>query len=489
MNYPEKVIRIAELIRKAGGRAFLVGGQVRDEIITSISGRANTGWDKDFDLEVYGIDSEKLYQILKGFSPEVSAVGKSFQVYKIGEDLDVSLPRRERKVAQGHRGFLVEGDPFMSYEEACRRRDFTMNALLKDPLTGEIIDPVGGIESIKKKEIRHINDKTFVEDSLRVLRACQFAARFEFEIAPETAELCRGIDLSDLPAERIWGEMEKMLLRAQKPSIGLEWMRKLYVLKKLFPELEALIGCPQDPEWHPEGDVWTHNCLVVDEARKLIDDLPHPKRVTVMLAALCHDLGKPQTTEFFEGRWRSHGHDELGAKITEGFLDKLNIHTLEGFPVREQVIQIVRYHLKPGEFYKVRDKLGDGAFRRLARKVEIELLYRVARADCLGRNLPGEPPKFSAEAQEWFIQKARQLQVEQQAPKPILMGRHLIELGLKPSPFFGKILSAVYEKQLDGEINTFDEAMKLAEKMITELQKSNANNQEQDLKFSPNKVW
>ncbi|GIU80971.1 MAG: multifunctional CCA protein [Pyrinomonadaceae bacterium] len=482
MNYPEKIIRIAELIRQEGGRALLVGGRVRDEIIASVLGKKEFEQRKDFDLEVYGIDSERLYQILREFSQEVlgiqevSAVGRSFQVYKVGEDLDVSLPRRERKVAKGHRGFLVEGDPFMSYEEACKRRDFTMNAILKDPLTSEIIDVVGGIESIKKRQIRHINDETFVEDSLRVLRACQFAARFEFEIAPETAELCKQIDLSDLPAERIWGEMEKLLLLAKKPSIGLEWMRKLDVLKKLFPELEALIGCPQDPEWHPEGDVWTHTLLVIDEARKLIDDLPYPKKVTVMLAALCHDLGKPQTTEFIEGRWRSYGHDELGAKLSEKFLDKLNIHTLEGFPVREQVIQLVRYHLKPGEFHKVRDRLGDGAFRRLARKVEMDLLYRVARADCLGRNLPNEPPKFTAEAQEWFIQKAQELQVRDQAPKPILMGRHLIELGLKPSPTFGKILNAVYEKQLDGEITTLEEALNLARKLISlETPEANTN--------------
>jgi len=468
MTYPENVIKIAELVRKEGGRAFLVGGQVRDEIIAQTLNKTNIKQKEDFDLEVYGIDSERLYQLLKGLFSEVSAVGKSFQVYKVGSTLDVSLPRRERKTAPGHRGFLVEGDPFMSYEEACRRRDFTMNALLKDPLTGEIIDVFNGIESIKKQEIRHIDSRTFVEDSLRVLRACQFAARFEFEIAPETAELCRKIDLSDLPAERIWAEMEKILLLAQKPSIGFEWMRKLDVLKKLFPELEALVGCPQDPEWHPEGDVWTHNCLVIDEARKLIDDLPYPKKVTVMLGALCHDLGKPDTTKFMDGRWRSHGHDELGAKITERFLDKLNIHSLEGFPLRQQVIQIVRYHLKPGEFYKVRDRISDSSFRRLARKVELELLYRVARADCLGRNLPSEPPKFTAEAQEWFIQKVRDLQLENQPPKPILMGRHLIALGLKPSPLFGKILNFVYEKQLDGEIETLEDAIELAKKLIDE---------------------
>ncbi|MCS6873417.1 MAG: HD domain-containing protein [Pyrinomonadaceae bacterium] len=460
----EKVILIAESVRKLGGRALLVGGCVRDELM---------GFEpKDYDVEVYGLKAEELYRVLESIFGEVKTVGASFAVYKVDKNLDVSLPRRERKIGRGHRGFLIEGDPFMSFEEASRRRDFTMNAILKDPLNGEIIDPFHGREDISRRIIRHISDETFPEDSLRVLRACQFAARFEFHVAEETVKLCQQIDLSDLPNERIWGEIEKLLLQARRPSIGLEWMKVLGVNRQLFPELEVLVGVPQDPEWHPEGDVWTHTLMVVDEARKLIDDLEYPKKVTVMLAALCHDLGKAVTTEFIDGRWRSLRHDEEGAKITEKFLDKLGIFTLQGYPVKEKVVQLVKYHLKPGEFYKRREEIGDGAFRRLAQKVELELLYRVAKADSLGRNpdwLPKER-RFSAEAQEWFIQKARELQVEMSAPKPILMGRHLIEIGLKPSPLFGKILNAVYQKQLDGEVKTLDEAIQEARSLIVNIE-------------------
>jgi tRNA nucleotidyltransferase (CCA-adding enzyme) len=228
--------------------------------------------------------------------------------------------------------------------------------------------------------------------------------------------------------------------------------------------MQALVGVPQEPEWHPEGDVDVHTLMVVDGARKLIDDLDHPRRVAVMLGAIAHDFGKPPTTEFVDGRTRSRGHDEAGVEPTISFLDTLGVFTLGGFDVRDQVIQLVRYHLKPGEYYKAKTPVGDGAFRRLARKVEADLLYRVAKADSLGRNPDWLPPekRFGSEAQEWFIEKVRELQIEKKAPDPILMGRHLIELGMKPGPEFKTILDAVYEMQLDGKIAELEEAIEQA---------------------------
>jgi tRNA nucleotidyltransferase (CCA-adding enzyme) len=458
-NLPLKVLKLAATVKENGGRALLVGGCVRDFLMNVEP--------KDFDVEVYGIEPQKLREILERFG-KVDAVGESFTVYKIGNDLDVSLPRRERKTGRGHRGFTIEGDPNMSFEEACRRRDFTINAILQDILTGEIVDPFDGRADIERKLIRVVAAETFVEDSLRVLRAAQFAARFECSIEPETAELCRSIDLSDLPNERIWGEFEKLLLKAEKPSIGLKWFYDLKISEKLFPEIAALVGVPQNPEWHPEGDLDVHTLLVVDEARKLIDDLPYPKKVAVMLGAVCHDFGKPATTRFFEGAWRSHGHDEAGVVPALSFLDRLGIFTLDGYDVRNQIIELVRNHLRPGEFYKNKETLGDGTFRRLARRVELDLLYRVAKADSLGRNAPWLPPEKlkTAEAQEWFIEKVRELKVERAAPLPILMGRHLIELGLKPSAQFKEILNAVYEMQLDGRIGNQEKAVAAAKKII-----------------------
>lgn len=460
LDEPQTISDLAKAVHAEGGRALLVGGCVRDELLGSQS--------KDWDLEVFGIEGSRLRELLDQLG-DVNAVGEAFTVYKLGAHLDIALPRRDRKTARGHRGFVVEGDPSMSVEEAARRRDFTINAILKDPLTGEVIDPFHGQDDIKSGILRAVSRDTFSEDSLRVLRAAQFAARFEFKIEPDTAELCRQIDLTDLPAERIWGEMEKLLLRARRPSIGLRWLHELGVLDQLFPEIKALINVPQDPEWHPEGDVFIHTRLVVDRARELIDDLPYPKQVTVMIAALGHDFGKPATTAFVEGRTRSREHEEAGVAPTESFLDRLNIHTLDGYDVRGQVIALVRDHLKPGEFFKKRDEVGDGAFRRLARKCELDLLYRVAKADSLGRNADWVPREkwYDAEAQEWFIARARELAVESTPPAPLLLGRHLLEMGLEPGPRIGEITRAVYEMQLDGRVRTLDEAKQFAKRIIS----------------------
>lgn len=460
---PQKVINLAAAIDARGGRAMLVGGCVRDELMGIEP--------KDWDVEVYGIEPAKLREVLDPIG-EVNVVGEAFAVYKIGSDLDVSIPRREQKVSVGHRGFIVEGDPSMSFDEACKRRDFTINAILKDPLTGEIVDPAAGEADINSKILRHVSSGSFAEDSLRVLRAAQFAARFEFDIAPETVELCNTIDVTDLARERIWGEFEKLLLRPRRPSIGLRWLYDLGVVSQLFPEMQSLVGVPQETDWHPEGDVDVHTLMVVDEARKLIDELDYPRQVTVMLGALAHDFGKPPTTEFVDGRTRSRGHDEAGVEPTVAFLDRLGVYTLNGYDVRSQIIQLVRYHLKPGEYYKAKSPVGDGAFRRLARKVEPDLLYRVAKADSLGRN-PDWLPKdkwFGSEAQEWFIEKVRELHVEIKAPEPILMGRHLIEIGLEPSPLFKRILDAVYEIQLDGKITDLEDALSEAKLLLSKIQ-------------------
>src|SRR5688500_7101291 len=252
---PQRVIALSQAIHDAGGRALLVGGCVRDMLMGIVP--------KDWDLEVYQLDAPRVREVLDQFG-SVNVVGESFTVYKIGNDLDVSIPRRERKSGRGHKGFVIEGDPAMDVVEATRRRDFTINAILQDPLTGEIIDPFAGKEDIAAGVLRAVAAETFSEDSLRVLRAAQFASRFEFKIEPETVALCRTMDLSDLPAERVWGELEKLLLKSRRPSVGLNWLNELGAVEKIFPEIKSLIGVPQDPEWHPEGDVFIHTLLTVD---------------------------------------------------------------------------------------------------------------------------------------------------------------------------------------------------------------------------------
>jgi tRNA nucleotidyltransferase (CCA-adding enzyme) len=298
-----------------------------------------------------------------------------------------------------------------------------------------------------------VDPRTFADDSLRALRAVQFAARFTLDLDPETRALCRTIRLDDLPAERLWGEVEKWLLLADQPSRGFEVARDLHVIEQVFPEMLPLIGCPQEPEWHPEGDVWVHTLMVVDGARGRIADLSRGARVAIMLGAVCHDLGKPATTGVIDGRIRSPNHEEAGVAPTAAVLDRLNLHTIDGLDVRRHVLGLVANHLKPGMWHKVRDQVGDGAFRRLSQKVDLELLARLAKADCVGR-----AGVFDCSAMDWFLERARALGVEHRPPPPLLLGRHLLELGLAPGPRVGRILKRVYELQLDGQVTTLEAA-------------------------------
>ena len=442
---------VAQAARARGGRAVAVGGFVRDRLL----GRSA----KDLDLEVFGVPGDELPAML-GAIGRVEPVGRAFPVFKLGP-IDVALPRRESKAGRGHTAFHVEGDPAMSVEDAARRRDFTINAISWDPLTGEYLDPCGGRDDLVARRLRVVDPRTFADDSLRVLRALQFAARFECTLDDEARAICRDVRLDDLPAERLWGEVEKLLLVAERPSIGFALARELGVIEQLLPEMVLLYDCPQDAEWHPEGDVWTHTLMVIDEARRRNGDLDRPRLATVMLGAVCHDLGKPATTAVIDGRWRSPGHEAAGVEPASRVLDRFNVQTIDGFDVCRQALGIVAEHLRPSAFHKAKDTVGDGAFRRLAARVDLELLVRFARADCHGRT-----GTFDCSAMEWFLERARALGVEHGTPKPILMGRHLLELGVAPGPRMGEILKAVYERQLDGGVMTLDDAMAAARETL-----------------------
>lgn len=416
---------------------MLVGGCVRDRVLGIES--------KDLDVEVYGLEPALLRSILEQFG-HVNTVGEHFSVYKVGVqdsasserlEIDVSIPRRESKSGRGHRGFLIEGDPGMTFEEAARRRDFTINAILYDPLRDETVDPYHGLGDFKNHLLRAVSDETFTEDSLRVLRAVQLAARFELMIDEGTVQLCRGIDLSDLPHERIWGEIEKLLVMAERPSIGLSAAHQLEVLDKLFPEIGALVGRRSA---HAGEDAFEHTKLVVDEAVKLSSDLPKAKRLTVMLATLCHDLGEPRTSA-----------DEYLAP-TASLLSKLGVHSIGSYDVRSQVLSLVQEQGAPRRFYQ--GTANDGDFRRLAQRVELDLLYRVAKSCAAGRR-----GQSNAVAEDWFIERARELGVEHRPPNPLLLGRHLVEAGIEPGPNMGRLLKRVYELQLDGEVTTQEEAL------------------------------
>ena len=438
---------ICRSVDAAGGRALLVGGTVRDALLGHPA--------KDLDVEVFGLQPERLRGLL-GEHFDLDLVGQSFGVLKIRHlAIDVAIPRRESKRGLGHKGFEIHSDPDLTVAEAAQRRDFTINAMAWDPLTRELIDPAGGRDDLAAGILRHVSEK-FAEDPLRVLRGMHFVARFALAAAPETIALCRRIEPEGLARERIFDEWKKLVLLGSEISRGLDFLRATRWLAH-YPELEALIDCPQDPEWHPEGDVWIHTLHVMDafaDERLGVEW----EDLVVGLACLCHDLGKPATTTFEDGRIRSKGHEEAGEAPTRELLARISRHRR----LADEVVPLVREHLKPIMLYKAGSSAA--AIRRLARRVRrIDRLVRVGRADHRGR----PPLPFDGfPAGAWLLQRAEALAVAARQPQPIVMGRHLIALGLEPGPHFKPLLDACFEAQLDGDISDLDSGLALARGLL-----------------------
>lgn len=445
----KKVLELSEIVKEKGGQALLVGGSVRDFLMGKIS--------KDFDLEVYGLEADIIKEVAEQIG-KVSDVGKSFSVLKIflegGLDIDVSLPRVDSKVSEGHGGFEVETDPDMSIEDAARRRDFTINSIAADPLTGELHDPFGGVEDIKNRMLKITDAEKFKDDPLRVLRALQFIGRFGLEIDKDSMAIIQEMapQLKELPKERIGEEWKKLLLKSEKPSLGLSAGMILGIFKEIHQEFIPLAETDQDPKWHPEGDVWIHTLMTVDEAAKIIqkENLEEDKALTVLLATLCHDLGKPIVTEHMEESIKSHGHEQAGEEPTKKFLATIGINNL----TRDKVVKLVTNHLVPTMFYieeTVRNsKISDGAIRRLAKRIypaTIQELVLVSEADHLGRGFSNPEikeqmlladNKFPAGA--WLLEKARKLEVESSRPSNLTHGRDWMNLGYEPGPDIGKLI-------------------------------------------------
>ena len=435
---PQELETILLALQEVGASPILVGGCIRDHFLNIPL--------KDYDIEVFDIESiEKLIVTLQPFG-RVEQVGKSFGVIKLFTDedtYDFALPRQEKKIDKGHQGFEVTTNSSLSFKQAAIRRDFTMNAIGYDMKEEAFIDPFDGIEAIEKKELSYVSETTFSEDPLRVYRAIQFAARFDLTICDETMNLCKSItqkgELEELAKERIYEEMKKFLLQAQKPSISFDLMREIGILK-YFGELEALIGCEQDKEYHPEGDVWVHTLMCVDEIVKLFDE-DSKNNLILILATLCHDLGKPLTTKLIDGRITSHKHEAMGVEPTRSFLEKLT----NDKKLIEAVTPLVKYHLAPFQFYDQESSLK--AVKRLSTKANIENLCKVALADCLGRTIPDK--QKCPNATSWLLEKAQELNISKEPLKPYVQGRDLIALGYKPSKEFGEILTYAFDLQID----------------------------------------
>ena len=461
------LLTIAHRIAQADGRAFLVGGAVRDRVLGKTA--------KDLDVEVHGIDADRLVAILSKHG-HVNAVGARFGVLKLrvgDDDFDFSLPRRENKVGRGRKGFQVDVDPTMTVNEAARRRDFTMNAMSQDILTGEVIDPFDGTWDLRHKVLSVVDPDTFIEDPLRVLRGFQFCGRFELFAEQRTVSICKPMvdEFDTFVPDNVWTEWEKWATKSTRPSLGLRFLHEVGWLHK-FPELARLVDLEQDELFHPEGDVFTHTCQVVDECARVAtqDGLDDEQRTVLVFAGLCHDFGKTVTTRRVDGRITSHGHDSSVTPFARMFLDRI------GAPkwLVEQVVPLCENHMF----------LADPTprnVRRLARRVSpssVEMLVRLMHSDkakpsfgshrCARCHRPLTDPDSVARGVgpvcakarhgDAILSVARELECSDAAPRPVLLGRHLMPF-MEPGPEMGHVLRAAFDAQLDGAFETVEDGV------------------------------
>ncbi len=420
---------LARAVEAEGGRAYFVGGCVRDRML----GREN----KDVDIEVHGLAPEQLEQILKALGQPME-MGMSFGVYGLrGYDIDIAMPRQETATGRGHRDFKVAVDPFLGTEKAAMRRDFTINAMMEDVLTGQVLDHFGGREDLARGIIRHVNEQSFREDALRVLRCAQFAARFEFQVAPETAALCKTMDLSALPRERVMEELKKALLKGEKPSIFFRVLSQMDQLEVWFPEVAALRGVEQNPRFHAEGDVWEHTLGVLDEAAGLRQQAKDP--LGLMLSALCHDLGKAVSSQVVNGAIHAYDHEQAGLPLARALVGRLTGQK----QLRRYVENMVQLHMRPNIQAAVQSAI-KATNAMFDRSVCPEDLILLARADRLGS--VAEEPQPDATP---FLEERLGIYRAYMA-RPQVTGADLMAAGLEPGPEFREVLTHAHKLALAG---------------------------------------
>ena len=420
--------RIASEVEKRGGRAYLVGGCVRDELLFLES--------KDFDVEIHFLSQAECESVLDMFGERVE-VGKSFGVYNLkGYDIDIALPRSEKKSGERHRDFDIDVNPFIDLKEGAKRRDFTINALMKDVLTGEVLDFFNGKQDLGNKVIRHICDETFVEDALRVFRAAQFCSRFNFTLAPETENLCKKIDVDYLSKERVYEELVKALLKSAKPSVFFEVLRKVNKLSEFFPELEALINVEQSSVYHKEGDVWTHTMMVLDEAAKVREKAE--EKLGFMLSALVHDVGKAVTTVNSNGKISALEHEVKGVSIAEKLLNRVT----NDKKIIKYVLNMVLNHMKPNKL-----AAQGSCIKKTNKMFDLSIcpqdLVLLATCDNYGR-IEENFVDHTA-----FLNERLKIFNETMA-KDFVMGRDLVAAGLKPGKDFSFYLEYAHKLRLAG---------------------------------------
>ncbi len=420
---------LAERCAALGGRVYYVGGCVRDDLLGIES--------KDVDVEVHGLSPEQLESVLEELGSFLT-VGRSFGIYGIrGYGLDIAMPRKEIATGRGHRDFTVDVDPFIGPEKAASRRDFTVNAMMRDVITGELTDPFGGKADLRDKVLRCVSSETFPEDPLRVLRAAQLAARFGMIVEPETQELCRRISLDALSPERVMEELGKALLHAPKPSVFFRVLRRMDALDVWFPEVWELIGVPQRADRHREGDVWEHTLMVLDEAAAFRGRTEND--LALMLAAVTHDMGKAVCTKT-EGRTvHAYGHETAGLVSAERFLRRL---TSEKQLIR-LVLNLTELHMKPNAEAEAQVPVKT-TNRMFDRCLAPEALLALAAADDRGRITDGPVTDHGP-----FLRKRLQIYREIMSD-PYVKGEDLVQAGVTPGPVFTEALAYAHSLRLAG---------------------------------------
>ncbi|UCE42299.1 MAG: HD domain-containing protein [Candidatus Aminicenantes bacterium] len=460
-----------------GQEVYAVGGFVRDQI------RGDPSEDVDILITHHTVD--EIIEKLESYG-KVDVVGKSFGVIKFtveGKTYDIALPRKDRpkraKIRK-HKDFTILTDPNLPLEKDLERRDFRCNSIAVRLSDGKIIDPFKGQDDIRDKVLKLTNPLAFPDDPLRVLRAARFASVLDFSVDPGIYEIAKGIDLSGISEERIKEELFKLMLLSAQPSFGLNELLKLDALRQLFPELYRLTLCLQDSVFHPEKDafghhtVWAHTLITVDQAKRLTEQfrLDEQKSLTLLLAALFHDVGKPDTTQWEYKRGRmvitSNGHDIASAKVAKKTLSRLKIFSWNNCNLRKMVPSLIKCHHRASELWQNRNVVTKKAFNRLAADVdgEIELLVYLDAADRAGRKR--KPVQSLDREGRWLLEKFEELNVSKETIQPLIMGRDLIKMGVSPGPLMGKYLKKLYQMQLDNEFDSKEKGLIFAKKIIKE---------------------
>jgi tRNA nucleotidyltransferase (CCA-adding enzyme) len=461
MTLPPELDRIVRALHDAGFRALIAGGAVRDHLLGLEA--------KDFDVEVYGVTLDRLTELL-AVHGRIDLVGESFGVVKLttsgGRVYDFSLPRRDSRIGRSHRDFLVTFDPAITPQQAASRRDFTINAMAFDPISNQLLDFFGGRDDLSNRVLRATSN-AFREDPLRVLRGMQFACRFKLAVDPATAAECRAIaqEYSTIAQERVAEEFMKWAVKSAYPGRIAEYLSATGWIVH-FPEIANILNVPQDPQWHPEGDVGVHTMFVLDAAARIAerDSLDSEERAVLLFSALAHDFAKAGTTALRERdgvlRWTAHGHEAAGGPLARAFLERIGIKPA----IVQQVVPLVENHLAHSS---LRNDVTPRTVRRLALRLapaNIEQLIRLIEADHSGR------PPLPAGLPESAVRIRGMAAAQAVATKPqsaLILGRHVLPyFDNRPGPHIGEVTRAAYEAQTDGAFSNEQEAMKWLENFM-----------------------